>query len=399
MSADDHSPPTGATQPQRVIGDQGDPSLGATLVIIGGMHGNEPAGVEACREVMRILGERKTEIRGRVLALVGNRAAVARKQRFLLRDLNRRWTPERLGHLREQSSRLDLGEDGEQRELVRLLREAADRATGPITLLDLHSTSADCPPFCCMADALRHRPLAFGLGVPVILGLEEATDETLMGYLADQGHIGVAFEAGQHEDPETLLRHVAAIWVSLVGSGLISSDDAPGYDAHVRRLRDAAKNMPRVVEIVYRHGIRPEDDFAMRPGFMSFQPLSDGDLLAQDRGGEVRAAYGGRVLLPLYQGLGEDGFFIARDVGKLRLGLSSLLRRFHFDRLLHWLPGVRRPQHGQPNQLLVSRSANIRWLRSLLFLCGYRRSVPQGDLVRYSRRRPDADGVAGTIGY
>jgi succinylglutamate desuccinylase len=61
-----------------------------------------------------------------------------------------------------------------------------------------------------------------------------------------------------------------------------------------------------------RHGIRPEDQFRMEPGFSNIEPIEAGQLLARDRSGEIRAREKGILFMPLYQGLGDDGFFTGR---------------------------------------------------------------------------------------
>jgi hypothetical protein len=50
--------------------------------------------------------------------------------------------------------------------------------------------------------------------------------------------------------------------------------------------------------------------------------------LAKDLGGEIKASETGLILLPLYQALGDDGFFLGREVNSFWLNLSALLRRF-----------------------------------------------------------------------
>src|SRR5690606_21449069 len=113
--------------------------------------------------------------------------------------------------------------------------------------------------------------------------------------------------------PRTVDNHIAAIWIAMVAAGLLAREHLPELPTHEQRLEQAAQGLPRAVEIVYRHGIRPEDEFRMDPGFRNFQPLRRGQRLGVDRDGEIGAPSGGRILMPLYQGLGEDGFFIARD--------------------------------------------------------------------------------------
>ena len=78
----------------------------------------------------------------------------------------------------------------------------------------------------------------------------------------------------------------------------------------------------------------------MKPGYITFQKVRKGEVLADDNGRKVMADESGRMILPLYQALGTDGFFLAREFSPFWLRISSMLRRFQVDRIIHWLPGV-----------------------------------------------------------
>src|SRR6185295_11422853 len=73
---------------------------GPTLIIVGGMHGNEPAGVEAARVVLERVRRAGCEVRGELVALRGNVRALLARRRYLSRDLNRLWTPDRVATAR-----------------------------------------------------------------------------------------------------------------------------------------------------------------------------------------------------------------------------------------------------------------------------------------------------------
>jgi hypothetical protein len=101
----------------------------------------------------------------------------------------------------------------------------------------------------------------------------------------------------------------------------------------------------------------------------------------------VRAPLSGFLLLPLYQERGEDGFFIARPVGRKWLTVSAVVRGLRLDRLLPWLPGARRdPQHH--DVVRVDRRI-ARWgVVQVFHLAGYRRlPARDGRLAFRSRRR------------
>jgi hypothetical protein len=368
---------------------------GPTMVVVGGIHGNEPSGVVALERVLAELRKRKPDMRGRLLGLAGNLAALEQGVRYMTRDLNRRWYPDHLAKLRDQPREQDSSEDAEQRHLLNIFDRLDERFDHPLVVIDLHSFSAEGPPFSVIADTLRNRPIAYELRVPIIFGLEEVVEGTLLGYLADLGHIAIGFEAGQHRDPRTVENHVAAIWIAMVAAGLLARADVPEIERYEATLEQAAAGLPRAVEIVYRHAITPEHEFRMDPGFSSFQAIRREQRLAKDRDGVVRAPSSGRILMPLYQGLGEDGFFVARDLGNARLQLSAALRKLGVDGLLPYLPGV---HVGEPtgNEVAVvggDRAA----MRELLWMLGYRKEVGQGRLSRRRQEQSNRRGRGGGV--
>lgn len=381
-----------AANPRRWLGACEGERPGPTMIVIGGIHGNEPSGVLAVEQVMQELRRRKLDLSGRLLGLAGNRTALGRNVRYQSRDLNRRWYPADLARLRDQPREQDSPEDAEQRELLHIFDRLDERFDHPLVVLDLHSFSAEGPPFSVVADTLRNRTIAYELRVPIIFGLEEAVDGTLLGYLADLGHIAIGFEAGQHEDPRTIDNHVAAIWVAMVAAGLLRREQVPELPNHEDVLEQAGAGMPRAVEIVYRHAIAPTDEFRMDPGYVNFQPIRKGQRLASDREGEVGAPVSGRILMPLYQGLGEDGFFVARDLGEARLQLSAALRKLGVEGLLPWLPGVE--LNGRSRDEVVV-AGEVPAVKGLLRMLGYRKQL---DERRLARRRQQASHRRGRGG-
>ena len=102
--------------------------------------------------------------------------------------------------------------------------------------------------------------------------------------------------------------------VALAAAGLFEPADVPRFEeAHARLVRERG-TLPPLIEVVARHEVRPASGFEMEPGFINIQRTAAGTLLARERGGEIRAPFDGFVLLPLYQKLGEDGFFYGREL-------------------------------------------------------------------------------------
>lgn len=360
---------------KRVVGvyDRGRP--GPTVVVMGGIHGNEPGGVLAAERVLRRLREERLPLEGRFVALAGNLQALERNRRFTSRDLNRRWLPARIQELLSRDEAADDAEDREQRELLGVFGEVVAQAEGPVVYLDLHTASAEGAPFTCMSDTLTNRRIAMAMPQPVILGLEETIDGAVLDYWTERQLPALAVEGGQHTAERTIRNLEAAIWLVLDATGSLPSGVLPDLEEMRRSLAESAAGLPPVLEIRYHHKVTPRDKFVMRPGYRTFQRVRKGEILAHDRNGPIRAVESGYVLLPLYQGQGEDGFFLARPVRPFWLTLSAWLRRMGVDRLLPLLPGVRRAR-GRPDSLVVDRRI-ARWLVLEVFhLSGYRRRRP-----------------------
>jgi succinylglutamate desuccinylase len=369
----------------RVLGRYEGTAPGPTLIVTGGLHGNEPAGAVAARHVLDLLSARAPALRGRVVALAGNLAALAQDRRYLDRDLNRLWTSEAVSALRVQDPALDCVEEREQRALLEILEREREASSGPLTLLDLHTTSGGGPPFSLMSDTLPNRRLAMFLLVPVMLGLEESIDGTLLEYATRRGDVAVVVEGGGHAEPVAVKNHEAVIWHTLVAIGCLRRDDVPDIEAHAEQLRRAAVGMPRFHEVRYHHPVHAGDAFRMEPGFTGLQPVERGRLLARDNAGEIRASESGRLLMPLYQAQGTDGFFLVRPVSGFWLSLSVLLRTLRLDALLPFLPGVTRDDESA-GSLRVDRRVARWFVVEVFHLLGYHRRLQREDVIVFTHR-------------
>jgi hypothetical protein len=370
---------------QRELGalDSGRP--GPTVLVLAGIHGNEPAGIEAVVRVLARLCELALPERGRVVALAGNLGALARGKRFLGRDLNRGWGAASIAAMQQRLGAERLPEDDEQTALLDHFEAVLRSATGPVVFVDLHTSSADGPPFLCLADTIDNRRLGLATGVPIILGIEELIDGAALEWFGARGVCALAVEGGRHLHPDTRGNHEALLWLLLVRTGLVPAarvDPAP-HRAHLARATGAA---PPIVEITHRHAIVAADAFRMAPGFVNFAPVAKGALLAHDVRGEIRATGPSLVLLPLYQALGDDGYFLARPVRRFWLHLARWLRAAHLGGLLGFLPGVRRDPD-DADTLLVDRAVARWFVVEVFHLLGYRRERPRGAQLAFTRRR------------
>ncbi len=302
----------------RLIGwVRGDPE-GPLLLCVGGLHGNEPAGVAALEQLVAEIEARRHLVRGDFVAVAGNMEALAAGRRFMSYDLNRAWTASRIAEARDRTrssnGRPAASEDLELVRILSVLEEVESRRRGPAWLLDLHTTSGGGGAFTTSADEPRHRRFAMAIPAPLVLGLNQHLEGTLTGYLDGRGYTSAVFECGQHEEAESQARAASAVWLAITAAGLLADRDAPEAQSGHRRLEAAYRRLPRILEMRYRHPVEEEDGYVTRPGFRNFQPVSAGDVIGDDRRGEVTAPKSGRILMPLYQELGEDGFFVVRDV-------------------------------------------------------------------------------------
>jgi succinylglutamate desuccinylase len=366
---------------------------GPTLIIVGGIHGNEPAGVLAAERVRLRLKKRKAMLHGEVVLLRGITRALAQRFRYIDVDLNRQWTIEnaRIAGL-ERPEITKVSELREQSEMLTILKEVVSRARGEIYLLDLHTTSAHGQPFATVGDTLRNRRFALSFPLTIVLGLEEQIDGTMLEYMNNLGAVTMGVEAGQHEAMTSVDNHEAVIWNATATTGNFRFEDLPELDQS-RSLLKRASGGRRVVEVRHRHAIVPADQFNMEPGFKNFQTVRRGEILAQQRTGEIKARETGLILLPLYQRLGDDGFFLGRDVKPFWLKLSALLRKLRVGHYVHHLPGVRRDPVNENVLIINTRIARILPLQ-VFHLLGFRRLRWTDKYLIVSRRAHDLVGPA-----
>lgn len=358
---------------------------GPTLLITGGIHGNEPAGVVAAERVLPRLRQHQAEIHGEIIFLRGNTRALERKVRYVDVDFNRQWIRTAGGDDKPGTS-----ESIEQRELLADLSAAIDRARGEIYFLDLHTTSANGEPFATVGDTLRNRSFALKFPLTIVLGLEEQIEGTLLEYLNNLGAITLGFEAGQHEAISSVDHHEAVIWNAVVATGNLAREHVADLEQWQTVLKRAGRGS-RVIEVRYRHSIEAEDNFRMEPGFKSFEPVRRRQLLARDRNGEITARENGLILMPLYQALGDDGFFLAREVKRFWLNLSALLRRLRVGNSMYLLPGVRHDRGNKDVFVINTRIARLLPLQ-IFHLLGFRKLRWVANNLVVSRRAYDLTG-------
>lgn len=369
---------------QREIAVKDDGRPGPLVIITAGMHGNEPAGVRAARELFECLKDTPTG--GRIIALAGNLAAIQRGVRHQGQDLNRLWTPENLQPLGGRPPEEDTPDERELRALFSTIeaeRDAARAKAQRVVLIDLHSTSVDGGAFTVVPDSIPSRRLARDIGLPAILGLEERIEGPLLTWLVSQGDTATVIEGGQHEAPRTQEVLRDGLWVALSHVGVLPEQDERVDRARVL-MRASCDDVPEVLDLVYAHVIDAESGFVMDEGWTNFMPVSLGERLAAEHDQVVEAPIGGYMLMPLYQGLGTEGFFLCRKVGGAWLLASRILRRSWFEHALRLLPSVKAID-SRAGHVTARRGAST-LTTSILHLFGYRKHAPTGETTVWTRR-------------
>lgn len=306
--------------PSRLIGWRKGIDRGPLLIVIGGIHGNEMAGVQALynlldrmdREPMR---NPRFKLLGNIVGLRGNVGAQAAGTRYLDRDMNRLLTPETLAKAR--SGAVQYAEEAEFVELYDAIMTCVEYFNpDALHILDLHTTTAYGGTFSITSDDPRSEAIAKGLYAPVVRGILTGIGGTTLHFFND-ANMGlptttIVFESGQHDDPISVDYAMSAIVNCMRTIGCVAPIDVEAK--HDNLLKRHFKQLPDVVELVHTHHITAGDGFVMRPGYENFQPIVAGEHLADDRHGRVVAPCDGLILMPLYQAQGEDGFFVVRVV-------------------------------------------------------------------------------------
>lgn len=342
---------------------------GPVVVFVGGIHGNEPAGVIALKQLLMELNEISDRVLGSVYGLVGNKQALKEGKRFNEVDLNRIWTAESVEDI-DASKGLQY-EYKEQLELWACLNEIVERHEGPFYFMDMHTTSAPTVPFMTVNDSLLNRSFTSNYPLPVVLGIEEYLQGPLLSYINSLGYVAFGFEAGQHDDQLSIQNCYDFAVLSLRITGILEEETCK-CDKHRGRLNQQTSDLEQFYEITFRHAIRNRDTFDLKPGYKNFQLLEAGEILGYEGKQILITETDTQLFMPLYQGQGDDGYFLIRPIPKFFLKLSKWLRKYRVDRLLPLLPGVywKDPSKAQLRvNLRIARFLAV----PLLHLFGYRK--------------------------
>ncbi len=356
-----------------------------TLVLMAGIHGNELAAFFAIQKVLKQIKSQDLAFKGNFYALTGNLNAISKNKRFENVDLNRLWTTESIADLQHKEIGLT-PEEKEQKELYGIIKDIYEKHTGEIYFVDLHTTSSPTSPFLTISDSINNRCFSVNFPLPVVLGIEEYIHGPLLTYINEFGHIGVGFEAGQHQDPEAVIINESFIWMVLVHTGCFTKEAIGNYDRHKKRLNRLIDFKGQFFEIDYKYGIQKGEEFQMQSGFKNFQRIAKGQELANSSiNGKIRAPLTGRLFMPLYQKQGDDGFFIITRISKFWLTLSRYFRKMYLHHFLRILPGIKQSKINKYTLIVNPRTATFLTYKIFHFF-GYRCKVKSNNKWLFSKR-------------
>ena len=264
-------------------------SPGRTLLLLGGIHGDEPCGGIALDNLVRALDRREIVLNsGRLICVpVCNERAAA---------LNARYSEENLNRVIKIHAAPDTYEKRVANELASLFDEAD-------YILDLHSQPVDGVPF-CFADQETEECLAFAAATGaghIVLGwpeLYESGDDSSTGdYAIARGKVAATLECGGHQNPSApKVAYIAAL-NALKFLGMIDGAVSTG-DMEIIRMK---------TKVLYDGGRLAKD-------WKTFDAFRAGDILAFDSDGlEIKSDSDGYIILPNPNATpGEEWFYTGR---------------------------------------------------------------------------------------
>lgn len=308
--------------PKRIIGRHQGQVRGPLFICLGAMHGNEKAGVQAIDVVLTLLKEEPVNnpgfvFHGRLLGLIGNTRALQSGRRYINEDLNRALTPERVEAVLSADPNTLESESLEIRDLISIINEEIENyKPDRVVLLDIHSTSASGGIFVIAADDKESIRIGTELHAPVILDFAREIAGTTLGYFTKETYqkniVSVVFECGQHNEPLSVNRAIAAIINCMRTIGCVNAEDVENkYDL---LLQEYSNGLPKVARLIERYAIDEDRTFSMVREFKNFESVSAGQIVAFAGDEPIAARHAGLILLPRLQEQGNDGFFIVTPI-------------------------------------------------------------------------------------
>lgn len=249
-------------------------TAGPSVVIVGGIHGDEPCGVLALERLTNELysGERVLK-RGSLTLIHGNLEAQRSNKRFERYNLNRLF---KVNSTEEGCYELDRAE-----ELKPLFMNVD-------YVLDLHSTSKPAPPFIVCEEA--ERTVACSLDIDWIVMGWTSLDPLLEGdtctWASRHGAQAMTLECGQHLDSRAREVAFRAATRLLDNLGMIAPE-----------TQGTTSRVPRIIHLYHAEILR-ERGFKYSRNYCGFDAVAAGECIGQDSHGVRLAVRSSRMIFP-----------------------------------------------------------------------------------------------------
>lgn len=243
---------------------------GPNLVIMAGVHGDEPCGLQAFADVLPAL----SLSRGTVSFVLGNPNAIAIHKREFHTNLNRLFRSDDALSLTEKSTY----EYQRSRELMPLLSQAD-------ALLDIHSSTTDKTEPFIICESQSYQCASYLPADTVVSGIDVLHPTGTDAYVNQSGGLGICIECGNHTDNTAKTVAVKAIHNFLQFFEVLDNTNA----------------VPAVKIQRYIHSdwlYRNQAVFTLRKSFSEFESLKKGDVIGIDGQTEIIAPHDGCIMFP-----------------------------------------------------------------------------------------------------
>lgn len=262
---------------------------GPVSVVMAGVHGNEPCGLNAFRLLLPTL---EVEA-GTVYFVIGNPNAIAKNVRFTEFNLNRAF--------KQDAALTDEERNSYEYRRAQFLKLYLDEASA---LLDIHSsfTPESFPFVICEENGFgiaRHLPVGL-----VISGFDRTNPGGTDEYMNRTGKIGICIECGHHSDPKA-----SSVAMQAILSFLRSRKHIPGTANEMRAPQ-------RRILIEKLHHSSGELKLAMN--WSDFEAIPRLAVICEDNSKEIQAEEDCIILFARNcEQAGKEAFYLGREIVEL----------------------------------------------------------------------------------
>ncbi|MEX2594645.1 MAG: hypothetical protein WD426_17875 [Anditalea sp.] len=300
---------------ERVLGKYSSGFKGPALIITADILGNEFSGISAFLKVLDTLTKLNLPIRGEITGLAGNIGASKNKGLLMGLDQNTSCFTES-GFLYNHGENQGYNEAGEFVDLIEEFEKAQHAIITEIFYLDLKTCPSIRHPYVCVNKNLHCIHFTENLPLYTVKGLEDYITDHMGFYLNAKGYIGCTIKGGPYGPLSSVQIQEAAIWLALVCGGCLEEKEVPNFALHHKTLNRTRESKEATsFEVIYKYTVQEDEFFRMIPGYINFQKINKGEVLATSDGGTVLSEWDGRIFMPLYHTQGQDGFFILKESG------------------------------------------------------------------------------------